>query len=154
MRVLRELDQPADRYALTFLGYAEESEACVLELTYNYGVSTYKMGNAYGHMAIGVEDCRQACVTISERGGKVTYGPSPLTGSNEVIAFVEDLDGYQRIDTEAELEAYLLRPAPFFFLVRFSALKNRKPLRACGNQIRRFPPPHAAARSRIAQSSW
>ncbi|MCU7812169.1 MAG: lactoylglutathione lyase [Candidatus Thiodiazotropha sp. (ex Notomyrtea botanica)] len=95
MRILRTFDQPSDNYALTYLGYAEESEACVLELTYNYGVSTYELGNAYGHIAIGVEDCRQVCLDISAMGGEVIREAAPLEGGDEVIAFIVDPDGYQ-----------------------------------------------------------
>ncbi|MCU7796135.1 MAG: lactoylglutathione lyase [Candidatus Thiodiazotropha sp. (ex Myrtea spinifera)] len=95
MRILRTFDQPSDNYALTYLGYAEESETCVLELTYNYGVSTYELGNAYGHIAIGVEDCHQACLDISVMGGKVIREAGPLEGGDEVIAFIVDPDGYQ-----------------------------------------------------------
>lgn len=95
MRVLRTHDQPEDAFSLAFLGYGDEGDTCVLELTYNYGVSTYDIGNAYGHIAIGVENCEQACATIAERGGKVTYGPALMEGLGETIAFVKDPDDYQ-----------------------------------------------------------
>lgn len=94
MKVLRELDQPDEEYSLTFLGYGNESDTCVLELTYNYGVTTYDHGNAFGHIAIGVENCRQSCEEIRARGGKITLEPTPLKGANEIIAFLEDPDGY------------------------------------------------------------
>ena len=95
MRVLRILDQPEDKFTLTFLGYGAESTTCVLELTYNYGVDNYDMGSAYGHIAIGVEDCEQACSEVAARGGEVTYGPAMMEGLNEMIAFVKDPDSYQ-----------------------------------------------------------
>ncbi|VAW94795.1 Lactoylglutathione lyase [hydrothermal vent metagenome] len=95
MRVLRRLDQAKENYTLTFLGFGEESDSCVLELTYNYGTSQYNMGDAYGHIAISVNDCHAACTDIKSKGGNVTYGPTPLSGSNEIIAFVVDPDGYQ-----------------------------------------------------------
>lgn len=95
MRVLRTLDQPEENYSLAFLGFGEESETCVLELTYNYGVSKYELGSGYGHIAIGVSDCRKACDDIRARGGEITLEPCPLKGSDEVIAFVSDPDGYQ-----------------------------------------------------------
>lgn len=95
MRVLRTLEQPEESYSLTFLGYDDESRTSVLELTYNYGVSQYDHGGAYGHIAIGVRDCRKACDAVKARGGEVTLEPVPLQGSNEVIAFVADPDGYQ-----------------------------------------------------------
>ena len=95
MRVLRTLDQPIEKYTLTFLGFGEESDTCVLELTYNYDVTNYTMGNAFGHIAISVENCNTACTTIKSKGGKVTFGPKLLAGSNETIAFINDPDGYQ-----------------------------------------------------------
>ena len=95
MRVLRTLDQPQDKYTLVFLGFGEESDTCVLELTYNYGASEYELGSGFGHIAISVDDCRLACEDIASKGGEVLFGPEPLAGSNETIAFVGDPDGYQ-----------------------------------------------------------
>ena len=95
MRVLRTLEQPLENYTLTFLGFGDESDNCVLELTYNYGVTEYDMGNAYGHIAISVNDCYSACADIKSRGGHITLEPQLLKGSNETIAFVVDPDGYQ-----------------------------------------------------------
>lgn len=94
MQVLRTFDQPKDKFSLVFLGYVDESKTCVLELTYNYGVDSYDLGTAYGHIAIGVEDCEKACTEITARGGEVTYGPAVMEGLNETIAFVKDPDGY------------------------------------------------------------
>ncbi len=94
MRVLRSFDNPENKYSLTFLGYGDEKASCVLELTYNYGVSDYEMGNAYGHIAIGVEDCYKACAAIKERGGKILRDAGPMSGGKSVIAFVADPDGY------------------------------------------------------------
>ena len=95
MRVLRTFEQPDEKYSLIFLGFGEESDTCVLELTYNYGVSHYDLGTGYGHIAIGVNDCYAACADIKARGGRITREPSPLKGGNEVIAFVSDIDGYK-----------------------------------------------------------
>jgi len=95
MRVLRTYDNPKDQFSLTFLGYGDEAETCVLELTYNYGVDHYELGNAYGHIAIGVESCEQACADIAMRGGEIIYGPATMEGLSETIAFVKDPDGYQ-----------------------------------------------------------
>jgi len=95
MRVLRTLDQPTENYTLVFLGFAEESDTCVLELTYNYGQSDYDMGDAYGHIAISVDNCEAACADIKAKGGTVVHEPEKLQGSNETIAFVVDPDGYQ-----------------------------------------------------------
>jgi len=95
MRVLRTLDQPDEKYTLIFLGFGEESETCVLELTYNYGVFTYELGNAYGHIAIGVSDIQQVTTDIKRRGVHFSLEPTQLKGSNEIIAFLTDPDGYQ-----------------------------------------------------------
>lgn len=95
MHVLRTFDRPEQGFSLTFLGYAKESEACVLELTYNYGVHKYQLGNAFGHIAIGVDDCYTTCDQIKASGGRIVREAGPLAGSDEVIAFVEDPDGYK-----------------------------------------------------------
>ncbi len=95
MRVLRSFEQPEDNYSLTFLGFGDETDTCVLELTYNHGVSKYDLGTGYGHIAIGVKDCYEACADIKALGGTVIREPGPLKGSNEVIAFVSDPDGYE-----------------------------------------------------------
>ncbi len=94
MRVLRTFERPEEKYTLTFLGYGDESDGCVLELTYNHGVSQYDLGTAYGHIAIGVDDCYAACAFIESQGGQISRAPGPLLGSSEIIAFVTDPDGY------------------------------------------------------------
>ena len=95
MKVLRQLDQPDEKYALTFLGFAEESDSCVLELTYNSGVSAYELGTGFGHIAISVHDCKAACAEIKAKGEKVILDAKLLAGSNEMIAFLVDPDGYK-----------------------------------------------------------
>jgi lactoylglutathione lyase len=95
MDVLRTFDRPDQGFSLTFLGYAKESETCVLELTYNYDINQYDLGNAFGHIAIGVDDCYSACEQIKALGGNIVREAGPLTGSDEIIAFVEDPDGYK-----------------------------------------------------------
>jgi lactoylglutathione lyase len=95
MDVLRTFERPEQGFSLTFLGYAKESETCVLELTYNYGVNKYDLGNAFGHIAIGVDDCYTASDEIKALGGNIVREAGPLAGSDEVIAFVEDPDGYK-----------------------------------------------------------
>lgn len=95
MNVLRIFERPNQGFSVTFLGYGKESEGCVLELTYNYGVNKYKMGNAFGHIAISVDNCSKACDQIKNLGGKIAREAGPLAGSDEVIAFVEDPDGYK-----------------------------------------------------------
>lgn len=94
MNILRKFDRSTEKYELVFLGYGEEAKTCVLELTYNYGVSKYDLGTGFGHLAIAVDDCHQAAKTIIERGGEISRPPGPLKGSTEVIAFVKDPDGY------------------------------------------------------------
>jgi lactoylglutathione lyase len=95
MDILRTFDRPEQGFSLTFLGYAKESETCVLELTYNYGVNEYELGNGFGHIAIGVDDCYTACNQIKILGGNIIREAGPLVGSLDVIAFVEDPDGYK-----------------------------------------------------------
>ena len=95
MRVLRSLIQDSENYSLTFLGFGAETDTCVLELTYNYGRSSYDAGNAYGHIAISVDDCNAACMDIKAKGGTIAMAPKKLRGSNETIAFVVDPDGYK-----------------------------------------------------------
>ncbi len=95
MRLLRKQDYPEGRFTLAFLGYAPESEAAVLELTYNDGVDHYDLGNAYGHLALGTDDIQAACRHIEARGGRITRAPGPMKHGTTVIAFAEDPDGYK-----------------------------------------------------------
>lgn len=95
MKLLRQRDNPANKYSLAFLGYAANPEQAELELTYNYGVDHYDLGDAYGHIAIQVPDAKAACARIRAAGGKVTRDAGPVKGGTTVIAFVEDPDGYK-----------------------------------------------------------
>jgi len=95
MQVLRTFEQPEERYSLVFLGFKKESEACVLELTYNYGISEYELGHAYGHIAIGVTDIQQTVKDIKKQNVQISLEPTQLKGGNEIIAFLTDPDGYQ-----------------------------------------------------------
>ncbi len=95
MRMLRTTDRPEQKYTLAFVGYGDESEHAVLELTYNYGVDRYDLGSGYGHVAIEVPDAASACAAVRARGGKVTREAGPVKGGTTVIAFVEDPDGYK-----------------------------------------------------------
>lgn len=95
MKVLRTTDRPDQKYALTFVGYDDESRAAVLELTYNYGVDKYDLGSAYGHVALEVDDAAKTCEAVRAKGGKVTREAGPVKGGTTVIAFVEDPDGYK-----------------------------------------------------------
>ena len=95
MKLLREHEFPQTKFTLAFLGYGDESESSVLELTYNWGTENYDLGNAYGHIAIGVEDVYAACDRIRESGGKIVRDAGPMKGTDVVMAFVEDPDGYK-----------------------------------------------------------
>ena len=95
MRVLRTTDRPEQRYTLAFVGYGDEREHAVLELTYNYGVDRYELGTAYGHVAIEVDDAKAACDAVRAKGGTVTREAGPVKGGTTVIAFVQDPDGYK-----------------------------------------------------------
>jgi len=95
MRLLRRNDYPEGKFTLAFVGYGEESDSAVLELTHNWGVDKYELGNAYGHIAIAVDDAYKACEEVKRRGGKVTREAGPMRHGTTVIAFVEDPDGYK-----------------------------------------------------------
>ena len=95
MKLLRQNDYPEGKFTLAFLGYGPEDTHPAIELTYNYGVSTYELGTAFGHIAIGVPDVAGACNKVRAAGGKVTREPGPVKGGTSVIAFVEDPDGYK-----------------------------------------------------------
>ena len=95
MRLLRRDDYPEGKFTLAFVGYQEEKDGAVLELTYNWGVDSYEIGNAYGHVAIAVADAYAACAEIKRRGGNVVREAGPMKGGSTVIAFVQDPDGYK-----------------------------------------------------------
>ncbi|WP_409158290.1 lactoylglutathione lyase [Pectobacterium sp. B2J-2] len=95
MRVLRTSENTEYKYTLAFVGYTEESEGAVIELTYNWGVDSYDLGNAYGHIALGVDDVAATCERIRKAGGNVTREAGPVKGGTTVIAFIEDPDGYK-----------------------------------------------------------
>ena len=95
MRLLRRKDYESGRFTLAFLGYCEESEGAVLELTHNWDTPSYDLGNGFGHVALGVDDAYATCALIKERGGKVTREAGPMKHGTTVIAFVEDPDGYK-----------------------------------------------------------
>ncbi|MFW2160581.1 lactoylglutathione lyase [Acinetobacter beijerinckii] len=95
MKLLRQRDYEEGRFTLAFVGYGDEENNTVLELTHNWDTSSYELGNAYGHIAIGVDDAYQACEDIKARGGKVVREAGPMKGGVTVIAFVEDPDGYK-----------------------------------------------------------
>ncbi|MCW8887277.1 MAG: lactoylglutathione lyase [Motiliproteus sp.] len=95
MRLLRRKDYPGGKFTLAFLGFGDETDHTVLELTHNWEVSGYEMGNAYGHIAIGVDDVYKACDLIKSKGGQVIREAGPMKNGTTVLAFVEDPDGYK-----------------------------------------------------------
>lgn len=95
MKLLRQKDYPDGEFTLAFLGYGEESENTVIELTYNWGVESYDLGNGFGHLALEVDDVYQATDDIRQRGGKIIRDAGPMNAGSTIIAFVEDPDGYQ-----------------------------------------------------------
>ena len=95
MKLLRQKDYPDGKFTLAFVGYGNESETAVIELTHNWGVESYELGTAYGHIALGVDDIYATCEEITTRGGRVTRAPGPMKHGSTVIAFVEDPDGYK-----------------------------------------------------------
>ena len=94
MKLLRQKDYPDGKFTLAFIGYGDESDNTVIELTYNWGVDKYDMGEAYGHIAIEVDDVYQAADDIKARGGKILREAGPMNAGTTIIAFVEDPDGY------------------------------------------------------------
>lgn len=95
MKLLRQKDYPGGEFTLAFVGYGDEADHTVLELTYNWGQEQYTLGDAYGHIAIGVDDIYATCAEIEARGGKVSRQPGPMKHGSTVIAFVEDPNGYK-----------------------------------------------------------
>ena len=95
MKLLRRKDYPEGRFTLAFVGYADESQTAVLELTHNWDTAAYDLGSGYGHVAIEVVDARKACEEVRKRGGTVTREAGPMKHGTTVIAFVADPDGYK-----------------------------------------------------------
>jgi lactoylglutathione lyase len=95
MTLLRTTDRPDQKYTLAFVGYGSNPQHAELELTYNYGVTSYELGTAYGHIALGVPDVVASCEQVRAAGGIVSREPGPVKGGNTIIAFVSDPDGYK-----------------------------------------------------------
>ncbi|MFM7527497.1 MAG: lactoylglutathione lyase [Nodosilinea sp.] len=95
MRLLRQKDYPSGKFTLAFVGYGDEADHTVLELTYNWGLDSYDLGTAYGHIALGVEDIYVTCDRLKQLGARVVREPGPMKHGSTVIAFVEDPDGYR-----------------------------------------------------------
>jgi lactoylglutathione lyase len=95
MKLLRRKDYPTGEFTLAFVGYEAESEGAVIELTHNWGKDSYILGDAYGHIALGVDDIYGTCEAIRAQGSPITREPGPMKHGTTVIAFVEDPDGYK-----------------------------------------------------------
>ena len=94
MKLLRQKDYPDGRFTLAFIGYGEESDNTVIELTYNWDTDSYELGTGYGHIALEVDDVYKATEEISKRGGKVLRDAGPMNAGTTIISFIEDPDGY------------------------------------------------------------
>ncbi|NJK59257.1 MAG: lactoylglutathione lyase [Oscillatoriales cyanobacterium SM2_1_8] len=95
MNLLRQKDYPGGRFTLAFVGYGDEKNETVLELTHNWDTDRYTVGDGFGHIALGVADIYGTCAAIAAKGGKVVREPGPMKHGSTVIAFVEDPDGYK-----------------------------------------------------------
>lgn len=95
MNLLREKEYPEGKFSLAFLGYGKETEETVIELTYNWDKIEYEHGNAFGHIAIEVDDIYQFCEEIKGKGANIIRDPGPMMGSKLVLAFIEDPNGYK-----------------------------------------------------------
>jgi len=101
MTLRRTVDRPEQQYTLAYVGYGENDDPrgevgdVEVEFTYNYGVSSYEIGTAFGHLALGVADVAAVCDSVRNAGGKVTREPGPVKGGTSIIAFVQDPDGYK-----------------------------------------------------------
>ena len=95
MKLLRRKDYPSGKFTLAFVGYGDESDHTVIELTHNWETDSYDLGTGYGHIALAVEDAAAACNAIREKGGNVVREAGPMKHGGSVIAFIEDPDGYK-----------------------------------------------------------
>jgi len=95
MQLLRQKDYPEGKFTLAFIGYGSEADNTVIELTHNWDTDSYELGNAYGHIALEVDDVYSAVERIKKQGGKILREAGPMNAGTTIIAFVEDPDGYQ-----------------------------------------------------------
>jgi len=95
MKLLRRQDYPSGRFTLAFVGYDNEDRTAVIELTYNWDTHAYDLGNAFGHMAIGVDDLYATCAMLRDKGIKIAREPGPMAHGKTLIAFIEDPNGYR-----------------------------------------------------------
>ena len=95
MKLLRKKDYPSGRFTLAFVGYGTESDNAVIELTHNWDTHAYELGNAFGHVAVGVEDIYRTCEALRAQGAKIVREPGPMKHGGSEIAFIEDPNGYK-----------------------------------------------------------
>ena len=95
MRLLRRKDYPDGRFTLAFVGYGDEAHHTVVELTHNWDTERYDLGNAFGHLALGVEGIYATCDALRAKGAKIVREPGPMKHGGSEIAFIEDPDGYK-----------------------------------------------------------
>ena len=95
MKLLRKRDYPNGEFTLAFVGYGDERDNTVIELTHNWGQSGYNLGDAFGHLAIGVDDIYKSCAGLKQKGVKVVREPGPMKHGGSEIAFIEDPNGYR-----------------------------------------------------------
>jgi lactoylglutathione lyase len=107
MKLLRRQDYPAGEFTLAFVGYGDEGETAVIELTWNWGKSSYQHGDAFGHLAIGVDDIYRACAELKRKGVRVVREPGPMKYGGSAIAFIEDPNGYKIELVERKVTAQL-----------------------------------------------
>ena len=95
MKLIRQKDYPEGKFTLAFVGYGDESDETAIELTHNWETDSYEAGNAFGHIAIEVDDVYKACESMKKSGGEVTREAGPMNSGKTIIAFVKDPDGYE-----------------------------------------------------------
>ncbi|MBK3772943.1 lactoylglutathione lyase [Azospirillum sp. YIM DDC1] len=96
MKLLRRNDYEGGRFTLAFVGYGDEKDTAVLELTHNWDqAEPYAIGTAYGHIALGVPDIHATCEQLAKEGVTIPRPPGPMKHGTTVIAFIEDPDGYK-----------------------------------------------------------
>jgi len=95
MKLLRKKDYPEGKFTLAFLGYGSEADQTVIELTHNWGVTQYEMGNGFGHLALEVDDVYLACDELKKKGGEIMREAGPMNAGTTICAFIKDPDGYE-----------------------------------------------------------
>ena len=95
MKLLRRKDYPEGKFTLAFVGFGDEKDHTVLEFTHNHGQHDYTLGDAFGHLAFGVDDIHAVCERLRRDGVRITREPGPMKHGSTVIAFVEDPNGYK-----------------------------------------------------------